>query len=73
MKAVARPNAHVHILGIAAHGLALVGHDDEARAVAASIHARLPDYRLASLLAAFHLREDAAALLRQVAPRIGMG
>lgn len=29
LKAAARPNAHVHILGIAAHGLALAEHDIE--------------------------------------------
>lgn len=42
VKAAARPNAHVHILGIAAYCLALAGRRDNARIVMASIRKRFP-------------------------------
>ena len=67
VKAAARPNAHAHILAIAAYCLALADRDDEARAVVASIHARLPGYQSADLLAAFRISEDAMALMRRAA------
>ena len=43
-KAAARPNAHAHILAIAAYSLALAGRFDEARAHAAAIRKTLPHY-----------------------------
>jgi DNA-binding SARP family transcriptional activator/TolB-like protein/Flp pilus assembly protein TadD len=73
VKAVARPNAHVHIQGIAVHCLAMAGRDDEARAIAAAIHKALPNYRCDDFLSAFRFSPDAAALLRQSAKRIGFG
>lgn len=72
LKAAARPNAHAHILGIAAHCLALAGRLDEARGVAASIHRSLPGYRVGDFLAAFKFAPDAEALYRSGAARIGM-
>ena len=45
LKAAARPNAHVIILSIAAHCLALAGRLDEAETFAAAIRKTLPDYR----------------------------
>jgi len=44
LKAAARPNAHVIILAIAAHCLALAGRIDEARAFTASIRKTLTGY-----------------------------
>jgi DNA-binding SARP family transcriptional activator/TolB-like protein/Flp pilus assembly protein TadD len=73
VKAVARPNAHVHIQGIAVHCLAMAGRDDEARAIAASIHKALPNYRCDDFLSAFRFSSDAEALIRQSAKRIGFG
>lgn len=66
LKATTRPNAHVHILGIAAHCLALAGRLDEARAVSALLQQRLPGYRTDHLLEAFRFGPDAQALLRSV-------
>jgi len=73
VKAMARPNAHVHILGIGAYVLALAGREDEARAVGASILQRVPGYQLADLLRAFRYADDAAAQILAVAGRIGLG
>lgn len=71
-RAIARPNAHVHVQCIGAHCLALAGRLDEARQVAASIQAVRPGYRLADFLASFRLGDDALALTHQAAARIGM-
>ena len=46
IKAAARPNAHAHILAIAAYSLALAGRRDEARGYLAAIHKALPHYRV---------------------------
>lgn len=73
LQAMARPNAHVHIGGIAAYVLALAGRLDEARGIAASLLRRAPGYRLADLLRAFRYADDAAAQILAVAGRIGLG
>lgn len=72
VKAAARPNAHPHILAIAAFSLALAGSLDEARAHAAAIRRTLPAYRLADFLGAFQFDQQGAALFRKGAKRIGM-
>ena len=72
VKAAARPNAHPHILAIAAYCLALAGRLDEARALLAAIRRTRPDYRVDDFLAAFQFEPDAAALFRKAAKRIGM-
>jgi DNA-binding SARP family transcriptional activator len=71
-KAAARPNAHSHILAIAAYSLALAGSLDEARAYAAGIHRTLPRYGVADFLGAFRFDPHGAALFRKGAQRIGM-
>jgi tetratricopeptide (TPR) repeat protein len=71
-QAAARPNAHVHILAIAAHCLALAGRREEACAMAATVHSQLPGYTGADRLGAFHMADDAAAALRRVAATIGL-
>lgn len=73
VKAAARPNAHAHILAIAAECLGLAGRLDEARAFAASIRRAVPHYRVEDYLAAFRFAPDAAELFRQGAARIGLG
>jgi TolB-like protein len=71
VKAAARPNAHVHILAIAAQCLALAGRLDEALTFIASIHKLLPHYRVGDFLAAFRFSPDALTLFRKGAARIG--
>lgn len=72
VQAAARPNAHPHILAIAAYSLALAGSLDAARAQAAAIRKALPHYSVADFLAAFRFDPRGAALFRQGAERIGM-
>jgi DNA-binding SARP family transcriptional activator/Tfp pilus assembly protein PilF len=72
VKAAARPNAHAHILAIAAYSQALAGSLDEARAYAADIRKMLPRYSLADFLSAFRFDAQGAALFREGARRVGM-
>jgi tetratricopeptide (TPR) repeat protein len=73
VKAAARPNAHPHILAIAAYSLALAGRLPEARAHATALHAKLPRYSVADFLAAFQFDPQGAALFRKGARRLGTG
>jgi hypothetical protein len=70
IKAAARPNAHAHILGIAAYSLALASRDDEARAYLAAIHKTLPRYGVNDFLTAMQFSPEGAALFRKGAKRI---
>jgi tetratricopeptide (TPR) repeat protein len=70
VKAAARPNAHVHILAIAAYSLALAGRLDQARLHMAEIRRRLPTYRVDDFLAAMQFAPEDAALFRDGAGRI---
>lgn len=72
LKAVARPNAHVHILSIAVNCLALAGRLDLARSVADEIQRRAPGYTLDDWLTAFRLGDDALALVHRAQAQIGM-
>lgn len=72
VKAAARPNAHVHILAIAACCLALAGRDGEGRAFVASIHKVLAHYRVDDFLAAFRFSADAVTLFRSAAKQVGL-
>jgi DNA-binding SARP family transcriptional activator len=72
VKAAARPNAHAHILAIAALSLALAGRLDEARVYIASIRANLPHYGIADFLTAMQLAPDGEKLFREGAKRIGL-
>ena len=72
VKAAARPNAHAHILVIAAHCLALAGRVDEAHVLTAQLHKAVPDYRLDDFFSAFRFSPDAVSLFRKGAERIGM-
>ena len=73
LKAAARPNAHAHILAIAAFSLALAGRLDEAGRLAAAIRQSAPGYRVDDFLAAFHFAEQDAEVYRRIAKRIGLG
>jgi len=70
VKAAARPNAHAHILAIAAYSLALAGRLDEARSYMTSIHKKLPRYRVDDFLTAMQFAPEDAALFREAAKRI---
>ena len=72
VKAAARPNAHPHILAIAAYSLALGGSLDEARAYAAAIRKALPGYTVADFLNTFHFDSQGAELFRKGASLAGM-
>jgi DNA-binding SARP family transcriptional activator/Tfp pilus assembly protein PilF len=72
IKAAARPNAHQHIMAIAAFSLGLAGRIEEANAYTAKIRARVPNYKLADFLAAFRCSPDAGALFAQGAKQVGV-
>jgi len=72
-KAALRPNAHVHVLAIGAHCLALAGRVDEARKLTGSILRQVPGYRVDDFLTAFRFTGDAALLVRRGAKLIGLG
>lgn len=67
LQAAARPNAHAHILAIAAYCLALAERPDEARAHLAAIRRRLPGYRVDDFLTAMHFDARGAELFRNAA------
>jgi len=71
-QAIVRPNAHVHVLAIAAHCFALAGRDDDARRVMQTIRQRVGSYGLADFLAAFRFGDDGESLIRRGAARIGL-
>jgi DNA-binding SARP family transcriptional activator/TolB-like protein/Tfp pilus assembly protein PilF len=73
VKAASRPNAHPHILGIAAFSLALAGSLEQARAWAATLRRMHPGYAIADFLRAFRFDANGATLFRKGAKRIGMG
>jgi len=72
VKAAARPNAHPHILAIAAFSLALAGRLDEARSHMVAIHKRFPGYRVDDFLTAMQFAPEGAALFREGAKRLGV-
>jgi len=71
VKATARPNAHAHILAIAAECLALADRKDEARRYVARILERLPAYSVEDFLRAFRFAPEVAQLFRFGARSIG--
>jgi hypothetical protein len=71
LKAAARPNAHAHILAIAAVSLVLAGRSDEALALVATIRRALPGYRVDDLVTAMQPTADGERLFREGARRIG--
>jgi tetratricopeptide (TPR) repeat protein len=70
MKAAARPNAHVHIMSIAAHSLAMAGRQALAVEMAAAIQRVQPGYGLNEFLGGFHYGHDAESLMRQAHSRL---
>ena len=71
IKAAARPNAHVHILALAAFLAARAGRLDQARGHLAAIRATRPDYRVDDLIAAMQMDALGAARMREGALLLG--
>jgi len=65
LKAVARPNAHRHILAIAAHCLAAAGRTQEARGFVERIRRANPSYRIDEFFKVFQFAPDVAVLLKR--------
>jgi DNA-binding SARP family transcriptional activator/TolB-like protein len=72
IKAAARPNAHQHIMAIAAISLGLAGRLEEAGAYTGRIRARVPNYGIADFLAAFRCTPEAAAVFTRGAAQVGV-
>jgi DNA-binding SARP family transcriptional activator/Tfp pilus assembly protein PilF len=72
VKAAARPNAHAHILAIAAFSLALAGRVDEGRAYVATIHKALPSYRVDDFLTAMQFGPEGERLYRKSTKLLGL-
>jgi DNA-binding SARP family transcriptional activator len=70
VKATARPNAHAHILAIAAGCLSLANRTTEARRFVARIRERLPRYSIEDFLRAFNFDPDIQRLFRAGARQI---
>ena len=70
VKAAARPNAHAHIMAIAAYCLALAGRPEKVRTHMTAIRKELPDYCVDDFLAAMQFAPEGAALFREGAKRI---
>ena len=73
IKAAARPNAHIHILGIAVNCLAAAGRFEEAGQFVARARKMTPGYGLQEFLASFRLEPGTAKLFRMNAGRVGFG
>jgi tetratricopeptide (TPR) repeat protein len=71
-KAMARPNAHTHVLAIGTYTLALAGRLDDAKAGMSAIRRAVPNYTVEDFLRAFRFDERGAALFRKGARLIGM-
>lgn len=71
-KAAARPNAHVHILAIAAHCLGATGRLDEADGYVRAIRKTSGTYGIDDFLGAFRFAPDTVSEFRKIAARIGL-
>ncbi len=71
-KAAARPNAHQHIMAIAAFTLGLAGRVAEGKEYAKKIRERVPDYGMRDFLAAFRCSEDTVSMFTRGAQIIGI-
>ncbi len=71
VKAASRPNAHAHILAIAAANLALANRRDQAREMVGRIRTKLPSYTVEDFVRAFRFTSDAEKIIRDGAKQIG--
>jgi DNA-binding SARP family transcriptional activator/TolB-like protein len=72
IKATLRPNAHTHILAIAAQCLALADRGDEARAYWSRIQQARPQYSMQDFLSSFHFPAKDAATFKSAAMSAGI-
>ena len=72
IKASLRPNAHAHILAIAAECLALADRGDEARVFSERIQQARPDYSIDDFLSSFHFPAKDQAMFRRAAKDVGI-
>ena len=72
LRAAACPNAHVHIVGLAAHCLAFSGRMEEARGHAARLRLLQPDYTVDDLLSTFRFEAETQLRYRKAARTIGL-
>jgi len=72
LHAVARPNAHLLIRGIAAHCLELAGRHDEALRLARALREEQPGFGVADFLAAFRFDAEGEQLMRRAAAGLGL-
>lgn len=72
IKATLRPNAHAHILAIAAQCLALADRGDEARTFWARIQQGRPEYSMEDFLSSFHFTAEDAATFQSAAQSAGI-
>jgi tetratricopeptide (TPR) repeat protein len=70
VKAASRPNAHAHVLAIAAFALGLAGRTEEARLYLATIHKTRPGYGIDDLLTGIQLAPEGEQLFRASAKRL---
>ncbi|MBZ0234814.1 MAG: transcriptional regulator, partial [Deltaproteobacteria bacterium] len=70
VRATARPNAHTHILAIAAASLALANRPLEARRFVARLRERAPGYSVEDLVRSFRFDRDLERMLRGAARSI---
>lgn len=73
LRAMSRPNAHAHIVAIAATTLALANRREEARLLVARIREENAGYDVDTFLRAFRFDSEAERLLRSGARSIGFG
>lgn len=72
IKAAARPNAHQHIIAIAAFALSLADRIPEANLYKKKIRERVPNYGMADFLNAFRLAPDGVEVFTRAAKKIGI-
>lgn len=72
LKAAARPNAHVHIVALAAHCLALAGRMEEARSHAARLRLLQSNYGVDDFLRTFRFEAETQSRYRKAAQAIGL-
>jgi TolB-like protein/cytochrome c-type biogenesis protein CcmH/NrfG len=72
VRATGHPNAHTHILAIAAECLMLAKRSAQARQYVARVRQRSPDYGVADFLAAFRFDRETEQLFRAAARQMGL-
>lgn len=72
VKAASRPNAHVHIVAMAAYSLALAGRLEEARAHVIRLKRQNAAYDVSHFLDTFRFDADTQSLYRSAARSIGL-